>query len=167
MKHITIMFSAVILILCAAAAFAMFQQVATVEEPSRTSILTGYFDKPGLVAPQGVLFSFESRTPGGDSRERYVFVGRSGEKTLEISHSSGRATMVMFSVKKDKPLEEKISIVFAENSTHSLPMTHLSFPNCPRKETAHLKIISLKDNQLEHQIILPDCLKEAIAKRDM
>lgn len=166
MKRITTT-AALILLLCSAAAFAMFQQVATVDEPSRTSILTGYFDKPGVVAPQGILFSFESRTPGGDSRERYVFAGLSGDKTVEIAHSAGRATMVMFSVKKDKPSEEKISLAFSENSTHPLPMTHLSFPNCPRKETAMLKMISLKDNQLEHQIILPACLKEAIEKKDL
>jgi hypothetical protein len=73
----------------------------------------------------------------------------------------------MFSVKKDKPSEDRISIAFAEYSVHPLPMKHLNFPNCTRKDTAMLKLISLRDNQLEHQIVLPQCLKEAIEKKDL
>jgi hypothetical protein len=155
------------IVLCSAAALAVFPQAVTVEEPSRTSHFAGYFDKPGVVAPQGRLFSFESRTPGGDSHERYTYIGRRGDKTIEIAHSAGRATMVMFSVKKDKPSEEKLSVVFEEEGVYPLPMKSLTFPNCTRKETALLKLISLKGDLLEHQIVLPDCLREAIQKKDL
>jgi hypothetical protein len=55
-------------------------------------------------------------------------------------------------------MREKINLFFEENGLCPLSFVML-YSGCSKDEKVFLKMIKLQGNQLEYQIILPNCLK--------
>jgi len=156
----------VLLLLVCWAAFAStgwgWQETLTIEEEYQNYIFKGQFrdDMPVPAFAGEVLFSYEVQSPGANKHERFYFSGRTGEDSIEVRHTW--ATFWRF--RAGRPSEETLKVAFKEGGEYPLAMTTLEFPGCTKKETAVLKMLSLKDKILDYRIILPECLKEALKK---
>lgn len=118
--------------------------------------LGGHFNKPGIISPNETIFYFTGNStqyPFFDSF-RYRFIGRTGEKTFEMRYEFASNTSP---IKKD----EKINMYFDDNLSHLSfsPFKGPKYTNCTEEDKVFLKIVKLEGNQLECQIILPNCLK--------
>jgi hypothetical protein len=116
--------------------------------------LFGFFSKSGIANPNDTIFSYmeehkQSAIPIVFFNQ-YKFLGRTGEKTFEIlSIEQGPGGV--------KASREKLNIYF--DDTVSYPLRFISInTNCSLEDKILLKMIKLQGNQLEYQIILPNCL---------
>lgn len=127
------------------------------ENPSWRIELEGYFTKPQAAAPGDEVFAYVYSTSNAAGTLYYLyeydFAGRTGDKTFELrlikrEGSSPRS-------------ETKISAYF--DAETAMPLNAIVIPrlgaNCSKSELPKLKMISLSGNQLEAQVLLPDCLK--------
>src|SRR5574341_707919 len=118
--------------------------------------LRGYFSKPGLIAPNEIIFSVTGKSTRYNFFENftYHFIGRTGEKTFEMQY---KFTSNISPIKED----EKINMYLDDNLYHLSfsPFKLLTDTNCTEEDKVFLNINKLQGNQLEYQIILPDCLK--------
>jgi len=127
------------------------------KNPECRIMLGGFFTKSGTVNPNETMFTYidENKKYPDDPRffsyVQYKFLGRTGEKNFEIS----RVEKIMVL----KETSEKINMYFDE--THLFPLRFSPmYVNCSKDDKAFLKMIKLQGNQLEYQIILPNCLVE-------
>jgi hypothetical protein len=116
-------------------------------------IVFGCFSKSGIALPNDVIFQYRyyhtTHLIGGN--EDFTYSGRTGDKTFEVIYKSSDLDL------REKN-REKINLFFEENG--SCPLSFLSlFSGCSTNEKVLLKMIKLQGNQLEYQIILPNCLK--------
>jgi hypothetical protein len=79
---------------------------------------------------------------------------------LEVRHTWA----VFGSFRAGKPEQETLKVAYKPGGEYPLAMTRLAFPGCTKKDTAVLKMLSLKDKVLGFRVILPECLKEALKK---
>ncbi|HSB52369.1 MAG TPA: hypothetical protein VLD40_06895, partial [Dissulfurispiraceae bacterium] len=77
----------VICLMLAVDAQAQFYEILTHEGVDRTFVVGGYFSNHGRIKAGQMIISVEKRSPGGESREQYFFVGQTGEKSLEMSRT--------------------------------------------------------------------------------
>jgi hypothetical protein len=155
----------VICLMLAVDAQAQFYEILTHEGVDRTFVVSGYFSNPGRIKAGQMILSVERRSPGGESREQYFFVGQTGEKSLEMSRTyDGAAISGHANIRRGNPMEEKIIVDLSGGESHPLPLSRLSLPSCTPVDRIVLKVISLKDGQLEYRVMLPDCFREAIRK---
>jgi hypothetical protein len=108
----------------------------------------GFFTNPGTINPNETIFTsiLENKKNQLFMYYQYKYSGRTGEKTFEIS------LVENFTGKK-----EKISMYFDETNLFPLEFIR-GYVNCSKDDKVFLKMIKLQGNQLEFQIILPDCL---------
>jgi hypothetical protein len=120
--------------------------------------MRGYFSKSGIASPNESLFSYNC----GHTKmlvgiiEDFMFSGRTGDKTFEIIYTSSDLRPSTRPINERK--REKINLFFEENSLCPLSFMSL-YSGCSKDEKLFLKMIKLQGNQLEYQIILPNCLK--------
>ena len=82
-------------------------------------------------------------------KAEYTFCDRTGDKIFEVSYiDTGHYNQ-----------NEKIRRYFEENACVPLDFSVYRFSNCTEYDKILIKMLNLKDNQLEYQIIFPDCLK--------
>jgi hypothetical protein len=115
-------------------------------------IMFGCFSKSGIAVPNDILFQYRYFTTyltGGI--KDFTYSGRTGDKTFEIIYKTSDLNL------REKE-REKINLFFEENGSCPLPFVSL-FSGCSVNEKILLKMIRLQGNQLEYQIILPNCLK--------
>lgn len=121
------------------------------ESKDRAIVLQGFFSKSGIASPTDTLFFYGCYSIVTSWEDKYVFTGRTGNKTFEIT----RFFPIMLRKEETKTL--KINLYFEENSLCPLEI----FPihsGCSKNDKVFLKMIKLQGNQLEYQIMLPDCL---------
>lgn len=132
-----------------------------IEEPDRTHVFQGHFDEtPWGAFPMELVFSYEVMSPGGSIHDKFYLSAVTGEDAFELRHTWAKFA----GFKAGRPSEEKLQVPFKANGEYPLPMKLLSFPNCPYKNPAVLKMIALEKNRLVYRIILPECLKAALKK---
>ena len=120
--------------------------------------MRGYFSKSGNASPNEIIFSYKS----GHTEmsigfwEEFLYSGRTGDKTFEIIYS---LFQIIPSAKPIREIKrEKLNLFFEESSL--CPLSFINFlSGCSEDEKTFLKMIKLQGNQLEFQIILPNCLK--------
>jgi hypothetical protein len=120
--------------------------------------MRGYFNKAGIASPNNSLFSYNASHAKlvVGIIEDFVYSGRTGDKTFEITYTSSDLRPSIPPIRERK--REKINLFFEENSL--CPLSFLSlYSGCSKDEKLFLKMIKLQGNQLEYQIILPNCLK--------
>jgi hypothetical protein len=88
--------------------------------------------------------------------EDFIYSGRTGDKTFEIIYKGSDIRPRTPPILEKR--REKINLFFEENSVCPLSFIAL-YSGCPKTEKVFLKMIKLQGNQLEYQIILPNCLK--------
>lgn len=129
-----------------------------------TYTLSGAFNKTGTAEPNGTLFKFhyaDKKFPFDVFYSNiYVFLGRTGEKTFEVQYRpEGLFTKPdNFSSMREHPA--KINLYFTDNELYPLKINYVK--PCTKEDKVYLKMLSLKGNGFDYQIILPDCLKKYI-----
>ncbi len=120
--------------------------------------MRGYFSKAGIASPNDSLFSYNcnNTTVLVGIIENFTYSGRTGDKTFEILYTSSDIRPSTPPIRETK--REKINLFFEENSVCPLSFMSL-YSGCSNDEKVVLKMIKLQGNQLEYQIILPNCLK--------
>jgi hypothetical protein len=153
-----IVFIIVLSLLLVSVVYADDLETISFVSPSRsdwTITIKGNFSKPGLVSSGGTLFSVFEKAQGRFSYNSfdYLFTGRTGEKTFEIQYKCKTS-----STRYD---DKKINMYLDDNLYHLsfFPFSGPIYSNCTKDDKVYLKKIQLQGNQLEYQIILPDCLK--------
>ncbi|MBI5043197.1 MAG: hypothetical protein HZC10_05080 [Nitrospirae bacterium] len=120
-----------------------------------TISMSGFFSKSGIANPNDTIFTFL-----GEHKEfsrdiyyfnQYKFIGRTGEKTFEIMAIEKGPGLRL------KETREKINMYFDDTAPYSLKFMSMN-TKCDQKDRVLLKMIKLSGNQLEFQLILPDCL---------
>jgi|WetSurSiteA1Bulk_404760.scaffolds.fasta_scaffold80785_1 hypothetical protein len=82
-------------------------------------------------------------------KAEYTFSGCTGDNIFEIRYiDTGLYSQ-----------NEKIRQFFEENDRVPLDLSVYSFLNCTENDRIFMKMLKLKDNHLEYQIIFPKCLK--------
>ena len=118
----------------------------------------GAFTKPAEVNPGEAIIFYVAKSikypldlwSGAD----YIFIGRTGENTYQLSHNStaldkGKTINCYFD--KNNPSEMELEVPF------------IYVPN-PNKERFKLRVIDLKGNKLVYQIIVPEYMKPYLSK---
>ena len=123
--------------------------------------LDGFFDKTGISNPNDRLFTYfenlKTAPLGLYHGFEYIYLGRTGEKTFEIQH-------IIIDFVKEIEKKEKISMYFVKGDLYPLKRYRMH-SSCSNEDNIFLKMVNLKGNQLEYQIILPDCLKKGSANK--
>ncbi len=122
-----------------------------------TITMGGYFNKTGVVQPNGLIFLYNISNKKFPldicNIVEYRFLGRTGDKTFEIE----KISKAIASPKK----RENINMYFDEsNPSLLLFYEYLLDTGCTENDKIYLKMVNLKGNQLEYQIILPNCLRD-------
>jgi len=125
----------------------------TTENSPDWVISHSYTDGPVKVNPGENIFSFRDKRKGTDLShyDQYQFIGRTGTDTFEMKHNYGRMQMKN---------EETLKMFFEKDSTFPLEFW-FGYTSC-NNEKIELKMLNLQGNQLEYEIILPQCLKDNI-----
>ena len=131
------------------------------EDTGYEIIVFGCFSKSGIALPNDILFQYRyyhtTYLIGGN--EDFTYSGRTGDKTFEIIYKGSDLDLLEKGRENIEKRREKINLFFEENG--SCPLSFLSmFSGCSTNEKVLLKMIKLQGNQLEYQIILPNCLKK-------
>lgn len=118
----------------------------------------GYFSKSGYASPNDLLFLYRSNSTKMlvGIIEDFRYSGRTGDKTFEIIYTSSDIRPSTQPIRERK--KEKINLFFEKNGLCPLSFVSLH-SGCSKDEKVFLKMIKLQGNQLEYQIILPNCLK--------
>jgi hypothetical protein len=133
-------------------------EFASPENAEYRIAMRGYFSKSGNASPNEIIFSYKSghREISIGFWAQFLYSGRTGDKTFEIIYS---LFQILPSAKPIRELKkEKLNLFFEENSLCPLSFMNV-YSGCSRDEKTFLKMIKLQGNQLEFQIILPNCLK--------
>ena len=121
-------------------------------------IVFGCFSKSCIALPNDIIFQYRyyhtTHLIGGN--EDFTYSGRTGDKTFEVIYKSSDIIPDQFSTREKN--REKINLFFEENGLCSLSFSSV-FSGCSIDEKVLLKMVKLQGNQLEYQIILPNCLK--------
>jgi len=124
--------------------------------------MQGYFSNSKSVSSRGLVFSYSSQTKTGNYKNmqdiQYTFGGRTGEKTFELVQYKGN----VLAGGRLKSEEKKISVYFDSGTPLPLPMEpyYGIESGCTLSDLPKLKMIRLAGNELEMQVLLPDCLKK-------
>jgi hypothetical protein len=151
-----------------------FCGVASSDEPEKTKFaddggmnctITGAVTKPLEVAPNNIIFEYRCHNRGFPEifiANQYIFKGRTGDNTFEIKYiPSGVMTQSRYMTSsEDLELPAEMKLFFERDSVLPLKIT-IGDP-CKTERKVYLKLITLKGNGLEYQIILPECLKNQI-----
>jgi len=138
-----------------------WMETLLIEEPHRTHEFQGHVQEtPWGAFPGEMLFSYEVKSPSANVHDKFYLSAITGEDTFEIRHTWAK----FGGFRAGRPSQEILKVPFKPDAEYPLAMTELSFPNCPMKDPAVLKMLSLKDRQLGYRIILPACLKEALKR---
>jgi hypothetical protein len=138
---------------------ASFERLAfdSAKDPTTAISMEGWFAKSGVFSPQTQIFSisyfFKQSGPHSGWLNVYKFSGRTGEKTFDL-------LLTKYEPRGPKS-ESKISVYFDQTVPLPLNLEPIMFvgTTCNRGEGPALQMISLTGNQLEAQVLLPDCLK--------
>lgn len=138
------------------------------EEPDKINYVNIRYNSTGTVGPNTIIaesqVTLKYRNPTGYTptyevevlKASYTFLGRTGDKTFEV-----RFIDTGYDVKN-----EKISMFFEENELVPLDLKVELASSCTKTDKIYMKMFKLKGNQLEYQIILPDCLKNKLEKAE-
>ncbi len=150
------------------------------DSKGQTALLTGAFQKPLLFSPGDELASWyysnwNNSSPFSFSK-KYTYLGRTGDKTFEIELTDKKkSTLNRYSSAEERSkggvIEEKTKmnmyldtsepfLLKALNSVFKLPETVKESYKCRTDDMVYLKLIGFKGNQLEAQILIPDCLRK-------
>ena len=118
--------------------------------------MTGYFKETKAVSPGEHFFSYKRELKRSNGQllflYQYNFAGRTGDKTFEL---------VQIEREGSSPRKERKISVYLDADT-PMPLK-LVWPTidagCGKSEAPKLKMIKLAGNDLELQVLLPDCLK--------
>jgi hypothetical protein len=83
-------------------------------------------------------------------KAEYTYSGRTGDKIFEVRY---------IDTDHYYQNERKRRIFFDENDRVPLDLSVYRFSNCTENHKISMKMLQLKDNQLEYQLIFPECLK--------
>jgi hypothetical protein len=124
------------------------------DNPQFQIILFGCFSKSGIALPNDILFQYryyDTTYLTGQNLD-FTYSGRTGDKTFGIIYKASD----LQDLREEN--REKMNLFFEESGLCplSFPMV---FSGCSTDEKVLLKMIKLQGNQLEYQIILPNCLK--------
>ena len=117
--------------------------------------ITGCIINPGLVSPGEYIYTVRMAPRNGRILKEgtyYTYLGKTGSKAFDILHR-------WYSPFKSSPeIEDKLSM----RITKDQPIIKLrTASGCT---AASIKVIGFKDNQLEHQIIIPERCRDRIKK---
>lgn len=126
------------------------------KNPEYTISMAGYFIKPGVAIPDSIIFTYSSNNKKFPLAifmlTEFKFLGRTGENTFDLEKT--------FNIVGGKWETKKLSIYLDKNTPLILDMhTHRLYTGCNKDDKIFLKMVNLKSNELEYQIVLPDCLK--------
>lgn len=131
-------------------------------------VMKGSFANIGKANPGDALFFWmldHHVKPTFIFARKYVFLGRTGDKTYEIQFisSTKAAAIPPFSKEENKDEFTKMNMFFDKDSLFELKGLFFIPKNygkgCTADDKLYLKMLSLKGNELQYQIILPECLK--------
>lgn len=124
--------------------------------------LSGSFNKSGIAEPNGTIFKFhyaDKKSPLDIFHSNiYIYMGRTGEKTFELQYRPEGIFMTPDNFASIREHPAKINLYFTENDLYPLKIKQAGL--CTKDDKVYLKMLKLKGNQLEYQIVLPDCLKK-------
>lgn len=117
--------------------------------------ITGCIINPGVVSPGEYIYTVRMAPRNGHVREEgtyYTYLGRTGSKAFDILYR-------WYAPFKSSPeIEDKRSMQIKKDQ----PIIELrKASGCT---AASIKVIGFKDNQLEHQIIIPERCRDKIKK---
>ena len=117
--------------------------------------ITGCIVNPGVVNPGEYIYTVTMAPRDGRIRKTgayFTYLGRTGKKTFDVLYR-------WYSPFKSTPeVEDKLNMRIKEKDQ----LIQLrSASDCT---AASIKVISLKDNQLEHQIIIPEKCRDKIKR---
>lgn len=122
-----------------------------------TLYITGRFDQASKANLNDLIFSGSGSVGEealiGDFIE-YRFLGRTGEKTFDLGYKSNGNGVAAES-------DSKLSVYFNKKEPLKIPLDFIAAysPGCKTTDFLLLKMINLKGNSLDFQLILPSCLK--------
>lgn len=118
--------------------------------------LSGMFNKSRAVSPGEMIFAYLRTLNDGqmESLFQYNFDGRTGDKTFDLRQIEWHF---------GKREEKKISVYFDPDAP--LPVKAMSVylqvgAGCAAGEVPKIAMIKLTGNELETQVLLPDCLRK-------
>lgn len=82
-------------------------------------------------------------------KAEYYFCGCTGEKIF----------MVKYADTGHYNHNEKIRRFFEENARFPLDLSVYRYSHCTEDDKIFIKMLNLKDNQLEYEVIFPECLR--------
>jgi hypothetical protein len=146
-----------------------------ISESPEDTFWVGAFAKPFSFSPGDSLTYwayFNSQKPGYPYHfvKKYKFLGRTGDKTFEVEYTSEtETTKTMFSKGGKEVVTTKMNMFLDSSELFHLKnldplLTFNGFP-CSAGDKVYLKMIGLKGNSLEAQIIIPDCLKKLLKEK--
>jgi len=152
------------------------ERITLLKSVEEEVFMKGSFENIGKANPGDQLFLWILDHSGKNYyylfAKKYVFLGRTGDKTFEIEYtfSKSSAAIPPFSKKENSNDVKKMNMFFEEGGFFELK--DLFFvpkdygTRCTTDDKLFLKMISLKGNELQYQIILPDCLKSGVHKNE-
>lgn len=118
--------------------------------------MTGNFGASKSVSPGDHVFSYKTELISSRGQLLYLyqynFVGRTGDKTFELLQISREGS--------SPRVEKKFSVYFDPDAPLPLKIPLLPLDtSCSASEAPKLKLVKLSGNELEVQVLLPECLK--------
>lgn len=123
--------------------------------------LWGALSKPDTAFAGDFLFRYSTEHSLAPLSKLFElqFLGRTGHRTFDVESS-----LRIVSRSEEEPLEggmtDRLTYYFLKGDV--VPVQRGGLPGCSEKDTAYLKMIHLKGNQLKYQILLPECLKKLL-----
>ena len=127
--------------------------------------MQGYFSHSQTISPGDLIFLYGDGIKSGNYQTfqytKYTFAGRTGEKTFDLMKTEGR----IGNLQRNKQEERKISVYFDSGTPLPLGLNveysaYTIDGGCAKDDLPKLKMIKLTGNELEVQVLLPECLKK-------
>lgn len=121
-----------------------------------TIVGKGFVIKPAVAYPNDTMLIYWSKKGTFESYMSYRFTGRTGEKTFELEAKTG-----VIGNKEEEP-SRMIKVYF--DSTQELPLVFTPGrmlqvgTNCTEDDYIRLKMLKLQGNQLQYELVLPQCV---------